>query len=406
MNQRPSRSDLYGEVDRISHELWGVALEIANKPELAFEERYASQRAVEYLKSHGFEVQTPYLWLDTAFRASFKLGDGGRRVAFLAEYDALPEIGHACGHPLIAGMSIGAVVALSRFRGLLPGEIVVIGTPAEEQVGGKVLLADGGAFDDIDCALMVHPSDRTEIVTSTLALFDVTFEFKGMAAHASAFPFQGRNALDAAIMTYCAISALRQQLPSDVRVHGIILEGGRVPNIIPDSAKMRYFVRAPQIEMAHEILKKIAQCAKGASLSTQTDVEIHVADTPYFPLLSNERLCSIFAGQLDLLHVPYEMRRDGKEAVGSSDVGNVSGLIPTLHPTLQVCERGVTCHTRGFASAAVTDRAKEAMVVGTKALAGTALEILSSPEIFKEVREEFLSRTAYVCDRLDVGHIS
>lgn len=377
------------EIDRLSDLIIGLSHYIHSNPEVAWEEFKASKRIAEIMKEFSFEVEYPIPTIPTAIVAK-KTKTQSPSVAFIAEYDALPEIGHGCGHNIIAASSVGAAIALSKIINEINASVYLIGTPAEEGGGGKIHLLKEGIFDGIDVAMMIHPSSRTQIIKRTLAVKEVTFKFYGKSAHASATPFLGINALDAVIQTFNAINALRQQLRPDARVHGIILNGGVRPNIIPDFASCQFLVRALDLEYMYQLLEKVKNCARGAALSTGARLEIEVAERVYEPFLPNYELSGLFRKHLESLGViPDE--EDEMKNLGSSDIGNVSRRLPTLHSYIAICDRTIPLHSPTFADLSRSPKADEVCVIAAKALALTALEILLSPQILKKIKDEFKS---------------
>lgn len=374
---------LIQRVDGLSPLLISLAKEIHKKPELAFEEYFASQLLTSALEKYGFKIETGIAGLETAFRAVYQKGDSRPAIGLLAEYDALPEVGHGCGHNLIGPASIGAAIALSQSD--IKGRIVVIGTPAEEKGGGKVILAKKGIFNDLDAAMMVHPSNDTEVVKRSLAAIDVTVEYSGRPAHAAASPWKGINALDALIMAYNNISALRQQLRPDVRIHGIITNGGAAPNIIPAYTSGIFLVRALQMKDAKKVLKKVKECFAAAAKATGAKVKITVGENAYEAFRPNYPLSEAFRKNLLSLGIRLKKEDEYKE-LGSSDVGNVSQITPTLHPNLDICHKQIPHHTLEFMEMAGSGSGMKGMIVAAKAMAMTAADIILDKELLKRMK--------------------
>ncbi len=374
---------LIQRVDGLSPLLISLAKEIHKKPELAFEEYFASQLLTSALEKYGFKIETGIAGLETAFRAVYQKGDSRPAIGFLAEYDALPEVGHGCGHNLIGPASIGAAIALSQAD--IKGRIVVVGTPAEEKGGGKVILAKKGIFNDLDAAMMVHPSNDTEVVKRSLAAIDVTVEYSGRPAHAAASPWKGINALDALIMAYNNISALRQQLRPDVRIHGIITNGGAAPNIIPAYTSGRFLVRALQMKDAKKVLKKVTECFTAAAKATGAKVKITIGENAYEAFQPNYPLSEAFRKNLLSLGIRLKKEDEYKE-LGSSDVGNVSQITPTLHPNLDICHKQIPHHTLEFMEMAGSGSGMKGMIVAAKAMAMTAADIILDKELLKRIK--------------------
>jgi len=287
--------------DRILPEVWKLARAIFDNPELGYQERFASKSLTTFLSGRDFSVLRGVAGMDTAFIAE-KKGDKGGRLAFLAEMDALPQIGHACGHHLIAASSAGAAVALAEAMGKIPGVLQVIGTPAEEGGGGKIFLANAGVFDGLDAALMVHPDRRTEIYKRSLGVVELELEFRGRAAHASAYPEDGVNALDAVIQTFNAVSAMRQQMREKTRVHGIITHGGKAANIIPDYTRAVFMARGTTLAETMEMVEKVKRCARAGAAAAGATVKIKSRlDVMYAPYIPNRTLGEAFWRALETI---------------------------------------------------------------------------------------------------------
>lgn len=392
------RSDVSREiseiVDGLEPDLRALSLEIHANPELAFEETFAAGRLTGELEAHGFQVQRGYPDLPTAFKASFVLdGEGGRAagptIAFIAEYDALPGIGHGCGHNLICTAAVGAAVALTRAlkdRGV-GGTVLVIGTPAEEGGGGKILLLERGAFEGVDAALMFHAGARTMTTRGSLAAGRVTMKFHGKAAHAAAAPEQGVNALDACIQTFNGINALRQHFKDETRIHGIITHGGDAPNIVPEYAEAKFSVRHRSFEYMREVKAKVFECARHAAASVGATVEL-IDGLEYAERRVNLAMAGRFRHHLESLGEPVkEPLKTG--GVGSSDFGNLSQAVPAIHPYIQIVPERISAHTREFAEAAGGSAGMRALVLAAKCLALTGADLLLDSSLMNEVRSEF-----------------
>ncbi|MBI5182533.1 MAG: M20 family metallopeptidase [Nitrospirae bacterium] len=377
------------KIDELSPLLITIAKEIHKRPELAFEEDFASQLLSSTLEKHGFKIERGIGGLRTAFCATSIKGNNKPAIGFLAEYDALPEIGHGCGHNLIGPSSIGAAIALS--ESAIKGRIVIIGAPAEERGGGKVILAKTGIFDDLDAAMMVHPSNDTEVVKRLLAAIDVAVEYTGRPAHAAASPWKGINALDAMVLAYNNISALRQQLKPDVRIHGIITNGGAAPNIIPAYTSARFLVRALEMKDALKALKKVKGCFTAASKATGAKIRITVGESAYDAFRPNYPLAEAFKKNLLSLGIKVKKEDEYKE-LGSSDIGNVSRIIPTLHPNLDICHKQIPHHTVEFKEMAGSDSGLKGMIIAAKAMAMTAADIILDKDLLKRMKESHRKR--------------
>ncbi|MBE3599707.1 MAG: M20 family metallopeptidase [Limnochordaceae bacterium] len=337
--------------------------------------------------ARGFHRGAGVAGLATAFRAAFR-GGAGPTVAFLAEYDALPELGHACGHNLIAASCVGAALVLRDLGPALPGTVVVMGCPAEETSGGKIPLLEAGAFAGVDVAMSVHPGGRNSIGGSSLASHPVELEFFGKASHAAAAPEQGINALQALVLALQAIWALRSQLRDDVRLPGIILDGGKAPNVVPDYARARLSVRAADAAYLEQVVvPRIRAAAEGAALATGASVRVRHYEPLYEELWQNDALSQVFRRHLESLGRSVQQLAPSERA-GSTDVGNVSHAIPTIHPTIAVASPDVPAHTREFAEACRTEAGEQGMLDAARAMALTALEWMQDAELREQVRLE------------------
>lgn len=372
--------------------LSGLAEALHAHPELSMEERESSERIAVLMESGGFSVERGIGGLPTAFRATGPCRGEGPRIAFLAEYDALPEIGHACGHNLIAAMSAGAALAtdLALARLGLPGTVVLMGTPAEEKGGGKVRLVDRGCFSGIDCALMLHPSANTRVQDISLASTRLVLTFRGRPAHASAAPWDGANALEALIQTFNLVNALRSQLRGSTRINGIITKGGTAVNIIPELAEASFGIRAADRTQLDELAGKVADCARSSGAALGVGVEVERIGRGYDAMMNNSVMESLMAANLAALGEEIHPF-DDRTGIGSSDMGNVTRSLPGIQCYLRV-RPGIVAHTEGFAAACSGEDASRAVLKGAKALAMTALDIFGDPALLSEIRAAFLSQ--------------
>jgi amidohydrolase len=383
--------DLIGQaVDRLGDELEALSRQIHDNPELAYQEVKAAGWLSDFLGQQGFKVERGVAGVETAFRGTIETGEGPT-IAILCEYDALPQIGHACGHNVIATAGAGAGAALAAVRERLPkGRIQVIGTPAEEGGGGKVKLIQGGVFRDVDAAMMIHGFDRWILHQDLLGIVRVGFEFRGKAAHASADPWEGVNALDAVIQTFNNVSMLRQQMRPDARIHGIVTHGGAAPNIIPEMAACTFYVRAAKLDYMWELHERVVACAEGAARATGCTLRTIDKEAPYEPLKRNDTLLDLFRANMQAVgaqEVPAPDR------LGSSDIGNVSQVIPAIQPMVQIAPSGTPIHSRAFEAAAVTPLARQGMCQAAKTMAMTTYDLLADPGLVKRARAEFDART-------------
>ena len=377
-------------VDGLADELERLSLQIHANPELCFKEEKAHGWLTEFLEKRGLRVERGVGGLPTAFRATVPGAGPGPRIAIMAEYDALPGIGHACGHNVIATAGAGAGAALAVALGTLPfaGEIQVIGTPAEEGGAGKVRLMDAGVFRDVDAAMMIHGRGGTRVWRPSLGIIKVKAEFFGKAAHASSWPWRGVNALNAVIQLFVALDAMRQHVRPDARVHGIIVKGGEQPNIIPEYTRADFYLRALDRDYCDELLRRFQAVAEGAATATGCRVTVTPEATVHEPLKPNATMARLFGANLELIGFP-EDPEDPEAGYGSTDCGNVSQALPTIHPYIRISPNGVPGHSRDFAEWARSPMARAGMVAGAKALALTALDLLASPPALQQAKADF-----------------
>ena len=384
------KSAIQAHLDEIRGELIGLSHLLHDNPEPSCEEYRARAWQTELLKKHGFSVEAPYMGLSTAFRASVKTGDGAR-VAFLSEYDALEHVGHACGHNVIAAAAVGAGIALAHAARMfaVPCEVIVMGTPGEEKFGGKVHLVAHGAFANVDFALMIHPSNRNLIGRMGLASLDMTVRYHGKAVH-SARPEKGVNALTSVIALFNAIDALRQVWPDTARCNGIITEGGKVSNIVPDFAEARFTVRAGKKRQLEAMSRNIEDAAQRSAFLTGAEIEF-LREYLYAERYPNRVMGELFKSNMEALGERMEYP-DPEERVGSSDIGNVSLEIPVIHEYLAIAGPDVLGHTDAFREAARSPRADEAVLLGAKGLAMTGWDLATDAQARADARKEFAER--------------
>ena len=372
-----------------THQLHSHLIKISHKlhdhPELAFHEYEAASLLTAELEQEGFRVERGVADIATAFIATY--GEGTPTIGILAEYDALPKLGHACGHNLIATWAIGAALALRRALPDNVGTIKVIGTPAEEDGGGKVIMAEKGIFGGLDAAIMMHPRDTTYIDRGSLAVTPYTVEFFGKSSHASVAPEKGINALDAILQVFFSINALRQSLKMRTRIHGVITHGGDAANVIPDFASAEFLLRSPEQSYLEEVKQKFLQIVEAAALATGARSQV-TEGLSYQQRLCNPELINAFRDNLTTLGITYEVP-PADVGLGSSDVGNVSQLVPTIHPYLQICEHGISNHTAQFATEAASPYADKQTAVGATLLAWTAADVLLRPDLRASMQKTF-----------------
>jgi amidohydrolase len=378
-------------VDRLADELEALSRRIHDHPELAFAESQAASWLTEFLAGKGFKVERGIAGMDTAFVGRLETGEGPT-IAIMCEYDALPGIGHACGHNVIAASGAGAGVALAAVSAQLPkGRILVVGTPAEEGGGGKVKLIEAGLFRDVDAAMMVHGWDAWIGHQDLLGIVRVTFEFTGKAAHASADPWAGVNALDAVIQTFNNVGMLRQHVRPTARIHGIVTHGGTAPNIIPEFAACMFYVRAAELDDMWELLGRVIACAEGAAKATGTTFKLVRHESAYEPMKRNDVLLDAFRGNWQRLGV-VEVAPP-KDRYGSSDVGNVSQVVPTVQPLVKIAPDGTPIHSRAFEAAAVTPLARAGLLTAAKTMAMTTVDLLGDHALLDRVKQEFKAQS-------------
>jgi amidohydrolase len=377
-------------VDVCAEDLVLLARRIHANPELRFEEHKASAWIGEFVAAQGHRVERGVGGMPTALRARAGAG-GGPRVAIIAEYDALPGVGHACGHNLIAAAAAGAFVAAAGVAGPVGGEVVLLGTPAEEGGGGKIEMIKAGAFDGVDAAMMFHPFDRDLLAHPALASLWITLDFRGMPSHAALAPHAGRSALTACLDTFRLVDGQRVHFRDGVRVHGFVVDGGQAVNIIPEHAACEFSVRALDgVELAR-VRGIVERCARAAAMASDVEVKIEVR-RGYRDLVNNMTLARRFGAHLQALgRTPRE--RDHRVGTGSTDMGDVSHVVPSIHPWLAIVNEGAAlCHEHRFAEAAGTEEAARTALLAAKALARTAVELIADAELRAAVTAEWRAR--------------
>jgi amidohydrolase len=378
------------KVDENRSSLVSVSEKIHGDPELGHQEYNASKLLVSELKKHGFNVQLGVSGMDTAFIA--RKGTGSPKIGILAEYDALPGIGHACGHNLIAGSALGAAIGLSDIVDKLDATVIVYGTPAEEGVvqnaGGKVVMIE--EIKEADVSIMIHAGPSWGSYGTTNARESFLVEFYGKSSHAGAAPEKGVNALEGVILTFQGINALRQHINGDIRIHGIIKHGGDSPNTIPDYASAHLYVRAPTMPLLEETYDKVKNIIKGAELATGATSKITQVANTYANKIPNKVLSDLFRVNVGLEGVEYPEELTPKKSGASTDFGNVSQVMPSLSAYINIGD--VILHSPGGTKMTCTPEAHDAMIIGAKALAYTAIDIITTPDVFKKTKEEHSSR--------------
>ncbi len=386
MKIEKSRAAVIAEINARAQELAELSLKIHSNPEMGFKETKAVAWLTGYLEENGFSIERNICDLPTAFEASY--GQGSPAIAILAEYDALPEIGHACGHNIIAACAVGAGVASKLAIDQFGGSIQVIGTPAEELYGGKAIMANQGAFNNLDAAMLVHPGMYDIATTQALACQGLAVEFFGKAAHAAAHPEAGINALEAMVNSYNAINSLRQHIKEKARIHGIIIDGGQAANVVPAHSAASFLVRAEDDTYLDELKEKVLNCFIGAAVASGARLEYKWDNTRYAPMRNNLTLARLFKQNMHSLGRKYRLT-DPTRAFGSTDMGNVSQLVPSIHPFVAIAKK-VLAHSPEFAAAAASETGIRGLLDAAKALAMTVVDLVASPGTVNRIKEEFV----------------
>ncbi|MCB9372657.1 MAG: M20 family metallopeptidase [Microthrixaceae bacterium] len=380
------------EVDRRADLLVDASHQLHDHPELAFEEHFAHELLTGILEADGLPVERHAYGLETAFAA--RSGREGPNVAVLCEYDALPGVGHACGHNIIGTAGLGAGLAAAALADELGGRVVVLGTPAEEGGGGKVLMADQGAFEGVDAAMMVHPAGGDLMAMNAIAIQQVFVDYEGEAAHAAAYPHRGRNALDAAVLGYVNVAALRQHIRPNERVHGVFLDAGDKPNIVPKHASAHWYVRSASLRTLEPLKARVLACLQAGADAAGCTMTARWEEPAYADMADNATLVELYTENaaatgrtlLDPAEVPG--------VVGSTDMGNVSHLVPSIHPMIAVSPPNVSIHSPDFTAYAASDAGDRAVLDGAKALAMTVIDLWLRPDKVEAARAEFAAAHA------------
>jgi amidohydrolase len=376
-----------GEVEARAAVLVDASHQIHAHPELNYEEHFAHDLLTSVLVGEGLAVEEHAFGLETAFVA--RAGTSGPTIAVLCEYDALPGIGHACGHNIIATAGLGAGLAAAAVAEEVGGRVVVLGTPAEEGGGGKILMAQRGAFDGVDAALMVHPAGAELPRMEVIAVQEVAATYTGEAAHAAAFPHRGRNALDAAVLGYLNVAALRQHIRPNERVHGIITEGGDKPNIVPARARTEWMVRSGSIRTLAPLKERVEACLRAGAAAAGCEVDIAWKAVVYADMLDNAVMLDAYTANAAALGRTMADPDPAVVVVGSTDMGNVSYLVPAIHPMIQAAPLGVPIHTPDFEGHAVSEPGDRAVVDGAIALAWTIADLWLGDGVLGAAQAEF-----------------
>lgn len=381
-------------IDGMADELVEASHAIHAKPEIAFEEKFAHGLLTDKVEAAGLTVERHACGLDTAFISSF--GEGDMEVGILSEYDALPGIGHACGHNIIATTGLGASLALAKLNGALPGKVRYLGTPAEESGNGKELMARQGAFDGLDAAMMVHPAGIDLITMPSLAVNEVRVTYTGKAAHASAMPFAGVNALDALVTAYQSIAQLRQHIKQSERIHGIFNEAGLAPNIVPDHAVGTFYVRAENGLALAELKSRVQNCFEAGALAAGCEVQIDWALGDYLEIKDSWAIAERYKQNAESLGRDFfPLEKMPSSGAGSTDMGNISHRVPSIHPMIACAPPSVVIHNPEFAKWAASERGDKAVIDGAKSLAMTAIDVLTDKKMMQQAKEDFAATAEF-----------
>jgi amidohydrolase len=381
------KNQLKTHLETIQNRLWEISDHLYHHPELGDQEYESMERLVEFLQEHQFTVEKGIVDRATAFKAVYDSKKEGPTIAYLSEYDALPGVGHGCGHNLIGTMSAGAGVLLSKVINEIGGRVVVLGTPAEETNGAKVPMAEQGIFDDIDAAMILHPADESYESGNSLAMDAIQFDYRGQTSHAAASPEKGINALDAVLQLFNGINALRQHVTSDVRIHGIIKEGGVAANIVPDKAVAQFYVRAKDRSYLNEVVEKVKNIAQGAALMTGAELHISNYELSYDNMMTNQTLSQLFTN--NLLATGVKEVKKARQTYGSIDMGNVSQVVPAIHPYIGLDSPGLIAHTKEFADLTITENSHMILSKGALALASTGYDLITNQDDLEKMKHEF-----------------
>lgn len=381
------KNSIQSKIKSIEVELQSMVIDMYKNPEIGNREFRASQLLVSCLEKNEFTVEKGIVNIPTAFKAVYAADKPGPQIAFLCEYDALPGIGHGCGHNLIAAMGIGAGIGLKEVIDHIGGSVVVLGTPAEECDGAKVYMSQNHVFDDVDIAMILHPASQSFKSGKSLAMIAMRYTFHGQSSHASSAPEEGINALDSVIHFFNGINAFRHYLPEHARIHGIIQEGGVAANIIPDKTVADFYLRAPEKETVEALKKKLEIIAKGAAEMVGCTVEISEYELGYENMITNESLSDVFTENLLSLGVEDILSKD--DYGGSIDMGNVSQIVPSIHPYIGISHEDIISHSTSFADATISEFALSRMLIGATALAQTGFDIITQKDIFEAIQNEF-----------------
>ena len=389
------KSTVCARIDALSTGLLDVSHDIHAHPELNYEEHHAHAVLTDFLQAQGIAPERSAYGLATAFNA--QVGGSGPQVAVLCEYDALPGVGHACGHNVIAAAGLGAGIAAASVAEQLGGTVRIMGTPAEEGGGGKVRMARAGAFDGVGAAMMVHPADADLLTMNCLAIQQLLVDFRGKAAHAAAAPWEGRNALDAAVLGYMNVAALRQHIRPNERVHGVFTKGGDKPNIVPAEAAMDWYIRSGTLDSLEPLKERVFACLDAAAKACGCTMHHDWAGETYADMIDNgPMVASYVANAARVGRSVLDPNASGRRVYGSTDMGNISYLVPSIHPMIKVSPDGVPIHSVAFAEFAGGPEGDRAVIDGAKAMAMTVVDLLASADLRRAMDAEFAGRPTNV----------
>lgn len=390
------------EIEQNVATLYGISDWMYQNPELGLQEHQAADKLTEVLGEYGATVTRGIAGMPSAFVADLPGRKVGPRIGIIAEYDALPEVGHGCGHNIIATAALGASMGLARISDRLPGSVMVLGTPAEESAvpnaGGKIHMIRAGYFDNLDAAIMIHPltEDRLDYDSSLVAK-GLELSFHGKSAHAAANPHDGINALDALIVMFSSVGLLRQQIRTDARIHGIITHGGTAPNVIPSYTAARFRIRAEDIAYANDLFQRVIACAEAGAKATGCRLEWHEYMPAYLNMLPNRALGEAFTQNLEA--IGRNVRKpESRSGAGSTDLGNVSHHVPAICAYLEICDTSAGWHSTAVADATITPKGHKAIVDGAVAMAFTAIDLLLDEHTLAAARHEFAQAPRFVGD--------
>ncbi|MDE0215997.1 MAG: M20 family metallopeptidase [bacterium] len=386
MTPDAAKQQMASEVDARAARLLDVSHQIHETPELCFEEHTAHDLLCSVLEDEGLEVERSAFDLDTAFVA--RAGRAGPHIAVICEYDALPEIGHACGHNVIAAAGLGAGLAAAALADELGGRVSIIGTPAEEGGGGKCFMLERGAFDGIGAAMMVHPANHELTSMSTIAVEQLEVTYTGQSAHASASPHKGRNALDGAVLGYMNVAALRQHIRPDERIHGIFTRAGDKPNIVPHEAAAEWYVRSPKLDSLAELRERVVACLESGATAAGVDIECRCKAPIYADMINSRAMLEFYARNAAAAGRAVDEPRASYAVVGSTDMGNVSHAVPSIHPMIKVAPDDVAIHTPEFAHHARSESGDQAVLDGAKIMAMTVADLWLDPGALDQAAED------------------